>query len=142
MVKLWLAMTAGLLELAGFVLREVEYLVDETKERRWVPAANPRGETTMRFMGMEKHTKDSEAGKMASEELLSAMGKFNEEMVKAGVMLDGNGLQPSSKGASSMEAKRPLSRQAFPLFGQMPSPLVDGENRLVIPGLLRSRRKL
>ena len=42
---------------------------------------------------------DSEAGKMPSEELLSAMAKFNEEMVKAGVMLDGNGLQPSSKGA-------------------------------------------
>jgi hypothetical protein len=99
MVKLWLAMTAGLLELAGFVLREVEYLVDETKERRWVPAANPRGETTMRFMVMVKATKDSEAGKMPSEELLSAMAKFNEEMVKAGVMLDGNGLQPSSKGA-------------------------------------------
>jgi hypothetical protein len=54
---------------------------------------------TMRFMVMVKATKDSEAGKMPSEELLSAMAKFNEEMVKAGVMLDGNGLQPSSKGA-------------------------------------------
>jgi hypothetical protein len=53
----------------------------------------------MRFMAMVKATKDSEAGKMPSEELLSAMAKFNEEMVKAGVMLDGNGLQPSSKGA-------------------------------------------
>ena len=53
----------------------------------------------MRFMAMVKATKDSEAGKMHSEELLSAMAKFNEEMVKAGVMLDGNGLQPSSKGA-------------------------------------------
>src|SRR5262249_38291955 len=50
-------------------------------------------------MVMVKATKDSEAGKMPSEELLSAMAKFNEEMVKAGVMLDGNGLQPSSKGA-------------------------------------------
>ena len=48
---------------------------------------------------VSKATKDSEAGKMPSEELLSAMAKFNEEMVKAGVMLDGNGLQPSSKGA-------------------------------------------
>lgn len=47
----------------------------------------------MRFMVMVKATKDSEAGKMPSEELLSAMAKFNEEMVKAGVMLDGNGLQ-------------------------------------------------
>jgi hypothetical protein len=53
----------------------------------------------MRFMVMVKATKDSEAGKMPSEELLSAMAKFNEELVKAGVMLDGNGLQPSSKGA-------------------------------------------
>jgi hypothetical protein len=53
----------------------------------------------MRFMVMVKATKDSEAGKMPSEELLAAMARFNEEMVKAGVMLDGNGLQPSSKGA-------------------------------------------
>jgi len=53
----------------------------------------------MRFMVMVKATKDSEAGKMPSEEVLAAMAKFNEEMVKAGVMLDCNGLQPSSKGA-------------------------------------------
>jgi hypothetical protein len=53
----------------------------------------------MRFMVMVKATKDSEAGVMPSEELLAAMGKFNEELVKAGVMLEGNGLQPSSKGA-------------------------------------------
>ena len=53
----------------------------------------------MRFIVFVKATKDSEAGKMPSEELLSAMAKFNEEMVKAGVMLDGNGLQASSKGA-------------------------------------------
>jgi len=53
----------------------------------------------MRFMVMVKATKDSEAGVMPSEELLGAMAKFNEELVKAGVMLDGNGLQPSSKGA-------------------------------------------
>ncbi len=53
----------------------------------------------MRFMAIVKATKDSEAAKMPSEELLSAMAKVNEEMVKAGVMLDGNGLQPSSKGA-------------------------------------------
>jgi hypothetical protein len=53
----------------------------------------------MRFMVMVKATKDSEAGVMPSEEILAAMAKFNEEMVKAGVMLDGNGLQPSSKGA-------------------------------------------
>jgi hypothetical protein len=53
----------------------------------------------MRFMVMVKATKDSEAGKMPSEELLAAMAKYNEELVKAGIMLDGNGLQASSKGA-------------------------------------------
>jgi hypothetical protein len=46
-----------------------------------------------------KATKDSEAGVMPSEQLLTAMGKFNEELVKAGVLLAGDGLHPSSKGA-------------------------------------------
>jgi hypothetical protein len=54
---------------------------------------------TMRFMIIVKATKDSEAGVMPSEKLLTEMGKFNEELVKAGVMLAGEGLQPSSKGA-------------------------------------------
>src|SRR5262249_15242484 len=53
----------------------------------------------MRFMVMVKATKESEAGVMPSKQLIDAMGKFNEEMVKAGVMLAGEGLQPSSKGA-------------------------------------------
>lgn len=53
----------------------------------------------MRFMVIVKASKASEAGEMPSEDVLAAMAKFNEEMVKAGVMLDGNGLQPSSKGA-------------------------------------------
>jgi hypothetical protein len=53
----------------------------------------------MRFMVIVKATKDSEAGVMPSEQLLTEMGRFNEELVKAGVMLEGNGLQPSSKGA-------------------------------------------
>jgi hypothetical protein len=53
----------------------------------------------MRFMVIVKASKDSEAGVMPSEELLIAMGKFNEELVKAGIMLEGMGLQPSSKGA-------------------------------------------
>ncbi len=52
----------------------------------------------MRVMVLVKATKDSEAGAMPSEELLTAMGKFNEELVKAGVMLAGEGLHPSSKG--------------------------------------------
>ncbi len=53
----------------------------------------------MRFMVMVKANKDTEAGVMPSEELLAAMGKYNEELVKAGVLLAGEGLQPSSKGA-------------------------------------------
>ena len=53
----------------------------------------------MRFMVLVKATKESEAGVMPSTELLAAMGKYNEELVKAGVMLAGEGLQPSSKGA-------------------------------------------
>jgi hypothetical protein len=53
----------------------------------------------MRFMILIKATKDSEAGVMPSEQLLTEMGKFNEELVKAGVMLAGDGLHPSSKGA-------------------------------------------
>ena len=52
----------------------------------------------MRFMVMVKATADSEAGKMPDEQLLTAMGKFNEELVAAGVMLAGEGLHPSSKG--------------------------------------------
>ena len=53
----------------------------------------------MRFMVIVKATKSTEAGKMPTEELLAAMGKFNEDLVKAGVMLAGEGLQPSAKGA-------------------------------------------
>ncbi len=52
----------------------------------------------MRVMVMVKATKDSEAGVMPSTELLAAMGKYNEELVKAGIMLAGEGLKPSSKG--------------------------------------------
>ncbi len=53
----------------------------------------------MRFMVLVKANKDSEAGVMPDEKLLSAMMKFNEELVKAGVMLAADGLHPSSKGA-------------------------------------------
>ena len=53
----------------------------------------------MRFMLLVKANEESEAGVMPSEELLAAMGKYNEEMVKAGVLLAGEGLHPSSKGA-------------------------------------------
>ena len=53
----------------------------------------------MRFIVMVKATKESESGVMPSERLLADMGKFNEELVKAGIMLAGEGLHPSSKGA-------------------------------------------
>lgn len=53
----------------------------------------------MRFMVLVKASEDSEAGVMPSEALLTAMGAYNEELVKAGVMLAGEGLHPSSKGA-------------------------------------------
>ena len=52
----------------------------------------------MRFIVMVKATKDSEAGVMPSTQLLAEMTKFNEELVKAGIMLAGEGLHPSSKG--------------------------------------------
>jgi hypothetical protein len=53
----------------------------------------------MRFMMIVKASKDSEAGKMPSEELLAAMANYNEQLMKAGVLVDLAGLQPSSKGA-------------------------------------------
>src|SRR5690349_15059985 len=53
----------------------------------------------MRFMVIVPANKESEAGVLPDEKILTAMGKFNEEMVKAGVMLAGEGLQPTSKGA-------------------------------------------
>jgi hypothetical protein len=53
----------------------------------------------MKFMILVKATKESEAGKLPSQQLLAEMGQFNEELVKAGVMLAGEGLHPSSKGA-------------------------------------------
>jgi hypothetical protein len=53
----------------------------------------------MRFMVIVKATKDSEAGVMPSTEMLAAMGKFNEELVKAGMMEAGEGLHPTAKGA-------------------------------------------
>jgi len=72
-------------------------------------------------MVIVKATKDSEAGLMPSEELLAAMAKYNEELVKAGVMLDGAGLQPSSKGA----------RVAF-----------SGDNRTVLDGPFAETKEL
>ena len=77
----------------------------------------------MRFMVIVKADKNSEAGAMPGTELLAAMGKFNEEMVKAGVMLAGEGLHPSSKGArvGYSGKERSVSRGPFGLTGDLVS---------------------
>jgi len=75
----------------------------------------------MKVMVIVKATKTSEAGQMPSQQLLTDMGKFNEELVKAGIMLDGEGLQPSSKGA----------RVRF-----------SGKNRMVIDGPFAETKEL
>lgn len=80
-----------------------------------------KGDKPMRVMVLVKATKDSEAGIMPSTELLEAMGKYNEELAKAGIMLAGEGLKPSSQG----------KRVAF-----------DGPNRTVIDGPFAETREL
>ena len=75
----------------------------------------------MRVMVMVKATKDSEAGMMPSTEMLEAMGKFNEQLVNAGIMLAGDGLKPSKLG----------KRVAF-----------DGPSRTVIDGPFAETREL
>src|SRR3954464_15455984 len=79
------------------------------------------GDKPMRIMVLVKATKESEAGVMPSTELLAAMGKFNEELVKAGIMLAGEGLKTSSQG----------KRVAF-----------DGPSRTVIDGPFAETREL
>ena len=69
----------------------------------------------MRFMVIVKATEDSEAGMMPSEELLTAMMKYNEELVKAGIMLAGDGLQPTSKGVASPVRWAQAHRRRRPL---------------------------
>jgi hypothetical protein len=75
----------------------------------------------MRFMVIVKANKDSEAGVMPGTELLTAMGKFNEEMVKAGVMEAGEGLHPSSRGARLTYAggQPAVGRGPFPLTNDL-----------------------
>src|SRR6185503_7266690 len=67
------------------------------------------GDNTMRFMVIVKASKESEAGVMPTQELLTEMGKFNEELVKAGIMLAGEGLRPSSQGARVRFSGKPLT---------------------------------
>ena len=81
----------------------------------------------MRFMILIKATKDSEAGVLPSQELLTEMGKFNEELVKAGVMLAGEGLHPSSKGARVRFSASPRSSiKTSTLFLAMDVPIHYG----------------
>ena len=82
----------------------------------WIEGGKP-----MRVMVLVKATKDSEAGVMPSTELLAAMGRYNEDLVKAGIMLAGEGLKPSSQG----------KRVAF-----------DGPSRTVIDGPSAETREL
>jgi hypothetical protein len=72
----------------------------------------------MRVMVMVKATQESEAGKLPSTELLAAMGRFNEELVKAGVMMAGEGLQPSARGRRVRFAGRTRSVSEGP-FAQV-----------------------
>ena len=75
----------------------------------------------MRFMVFVKANKDSEAGVMPSEQLIAERGKFNEELIKAGVMLAGEGLHASSKGArvKFSGAKRSVVHGPFPETNQL-----------------------
>jgi hypothetical protein len=75
----------------------------------------------MRFMVIVKASKDSEAGVMPSTELLTAMGKFNEEMAAAGVMEAGEGLHPTSRGARLKYSggQSSVSRGPFDLSGDL-----------------------
>jgi hypothetical protein len=73
--------------------------VERTVKPEFPPDQNNiQGAMAMRFLVIVKANKESEAGVMPTKEILTEMGKFNEELVKAGVMLAGEGLQPSSKG--------------------------------------------
>lgn len=63
------------------------------------PGFNEEGDRPMRFMVMIRANETTEGGGVPDEKMLTAMGKYNEELVKAGIMLAGEGLQPSSKGA-------------------------------------------
>lgn len=75
----------------------------------------------MRFMVIVKASKDTEAGVMPSTELLTAMGKFNEELVKAGMMEAGEGLHPTSKGAriKYLGGHGTATNGPFPLSGDL-----------------------
>jgi hypothetical protein len=95
-------------------------LVRHGDERRAGAAAN--WSVTMKFMVVVKASKDTEAGVMPSTELLAAMGQFNEEMAKAGVIKAGEGLHPTSRGARikyAGDGQAAASKGPFPLSGDL-----------------------
>src|SRR3954454_6969801 len=94
-------------------------LVDERRHEPGQPT--PQRSVTMRFMVIVKASKDTEAGVMPSTELLTALGKFNEELVKAGMMEAGEGLHPTTKGARvKYSGGTPsVSRGPFNLSGEL-----------------------
>ena len=77
----------------------------------------------MRVMVIVKATPDSEAGKMPSRELIEDMGKFNQKLIEAGLMVDGGGLKPTSKGArvAFSGADRTVARGPFGNVGELVS---------------------
>ena len=79
------------------------------------PASKQQGDATVRFMMIVKATTESEAGVMPKEELLAAMGRYNEELARAGALLAGEGLHPSSRGARVRfsNAKRTVATGPF-----------------------------
>ncbi len=77
----------------------------------------------MRVMVIVKATSDSEAGKMPSRELIAEMGTFNQALIEAGIMLDGGGLKPTSKGArvAFSDADRAVTQGPFGAVGELVS---------------------
>jgi hypothetical protein len=101
-------------------------MADRLIDERWFDGpAGQKGKrsVTMRFMVIVKASRDTEAGVMPSTELLAAMGKFNEELVNAGMMEAGEGLHPTSKGAriKYQGGQGSASHGPFPLSGDLVS---------------------
>jgi len=83
---------------ASIVANETEAVAAQADFRAAPPTTGLKGDAAMRVMVIVKATEESEAGVMPEEELLTRMGKYNEELVKAGILLAGDGLRPSSEG--------------------------------------------
>ncbi len=101
------------------------------KEEQFRAAPPARKPGTIRYMGILKADRDTEAGVLPDEKFLSAMGAFFEEGVKAGVILSGEGLQPSSKGARGLQPSSKGARVRF-----------SGSKRLVTDGPFAETKEL